>query len=261
MFRSILCATDFSPRSAVAVEVAAQWAEAHGATLDLLHVVPPLITRAVPATEVLETPPAPSRRAPERRLDEIVAALRSRGPTTGRVSMGFAATEIVTHAKLLRSDLVVLAAGGENAIARVLLGSVTDRVLRTSETPVLIVPEGARASPPSVIVAPTDLTPASEHAVALALELAVELSAAVEVVHAYEIPSLLSRESTLVRDLALTLREGVRDLHQLGARANLHVMEAPSARAILEVAQATHGDFFYPRPAERSRSSPLGSVR
>ena len=133
---------------------------------------------------------------------------------------------------------------------------VADRVVRASEIPVLLVPEDASVTRPTVVLAPTDLTPASEEAVALALDLAEELSASVEVVHAYELP-LLARESPLVHDLLRTVREGVRSLHHLGTRANLHVMEGPSARSILEVATTTRADLIVMAGSGRSLISSL----
>jgi nucleotide-binding universal stress UspA family protein len=262
MFSSITCATDFSRRGDHAVEVAARWAEAQGATLEVLHVVAPLITGAAPATEAIEELHASIRRDAELKLAALVALMGSRVRATPHVRVGFARAEILALAKERASDLIVLATGGEGAISRAILGSVADRVLRASETPVLMVPEGAATALPKVIVAPTDLTPASEQSVALALELAMELTAGVEVVHAFEVPSFVVRGTPSTQDLLRTLREGVRSLHQLGARANLHVMEGPAPRSILEVASTSRADLIVMAGSGRGLVSSLllGSV-
>lgn len=244
MFRSILCATDFSRGGSHAVAVAAKWAEAQGAKLDVLHVVPPLITAALPATDFLEELHASIAADAEGKLEALVASLRPRVMATGHVVLGFAQREILAHAKTLKSDLIVLGTAGEGAMSRAVLGSVVDRVVRASETPVLVVPEGTAVALPRVIVAPTDLSPPSEHVVSLALDLAVELSATVEVVHAYQIPLFVGRDSPIVKDLSRTLREGVRTFHSLSTHANLHVMEGPPARSIVEVCESTKAELI-----------------
>ena len=142
-------------------------------------------------------------------------------------------------------------------MSRAVLGSVADRLVRTSETAILLVPENARAALPRVIVAPTDLTPSSVHAVQRVLDLALELSATVEVVHSFEIPLFVGRDSPLVRDLAATLREGVRGLHDLGSRANLHVMEGSPARCILAVQESSHADLIMMAASGRGLVSSL----
>jgi nucleotide-binding universal stress UspA family protein len=244
MFRSILVATDFSPGGSHAVEVASKWAEAGSATLDVVHVVSPLITAAVPGTELLEELHAAIQNDAEGKIDDVVARLRPRVRATGHVVKGFAQRAIVQAARELKCDLIVVGSSGAGAIDRTLLGSVADRVLRASDRPVLVVPSDTAVALPRVLVAPTDLSPPSEQAVDRALELAMDFAATVEVVHAYEIPLFVGRDSPLVRDLSRTLREGVRSLHDLGARANLHVVEGPPAKTIVDVAASTHADLI-----------------
>jgi len=55
------------------------------------------------------------------------------------IRTGHIAQEIVGFAKSGRFDLIVLGAKGRGALSDILLGSVAQRVLATSETPVLLV--------------------------------------------------------------------------------------------------------------------------
>ena len=104
MFRSVLTATDFSHGGSRAVEVAAAWAEAQNATLDILNVVPPLITAAMPATEFLDDLHASIRSDAEGKMDALVRSLPPKLRATGHVSVGFAHREILAHGKQLKSD-------------------------------------------------------------------------------------------------------------------------------------------------------------
>jgi nucleotide-binding universal stress UspA family protein len=56
------------------------------------------------------------------------------------VREGDASQEVVDYAKEHSIDLIVMSTRGHGAIRRFLVGSVTDRVIRSSEIPVLAVP-------------------------------------------------------------------------------------------------------------------------
>jgi nucleotide-binding universal stress UspA family protein len=57
---------------------------------------------------------------------------------------GPAADVIVLEADRLRADIIVLGSHGHGAMRHLLLGSVSDAVLRKTTRPVLIVPGGKR---------------------------------------------------------------------------------------------------------------------
>lgn len=52
---------------------------------------------------------------------------------------------ILEEAKRRRSDLIVMATQGRHGVGRLLLGSVAERVVRSAECPVLIVPPKRRS--------------------------------------------------------------------------------------------------------------------
>ena len=80
-----------------------------------------------------------------KRLREVVGRLGRDGVRAEAVtSRGSAADEIVATAKRQGCDLIAMTTQGSNLIARGILGSVTDKVVHSSQLPVLtITPERA----------------------------------------------------------------------------------------------------------------------
>lgn len=142
--RRILAPTDYSDNSLAAVRYAAGLAEAFGAELVLLHVVPDL-TLVLPDA-VMPTPVA----GPD--LQELAANARAalakivaeqglaKLDTKTEVRIGQAAAEIDAAAKELKADLICLSTHGRTGLAHLFLGSVAERVVRHAPCPVLVVP-------------------------------------------------------------------------------------------------------------------------
>lgn len=128
----ILVATDFGTSSVRAVHFAAELAARLEAHLTVLHVV-----QTVAASQ-------PERGA-QRELDGFLEDLAN-GPThaQGVIRVGDPAREIVAYAHETCCDLVVVGTHGRSGLSRLLLGSVAERVVRTSHVPVLSVRGEAR---------------------------------------------------------------------------------------------------------------------
>jgi len=143
--RQILVPVDFSEHSREALDYAAELARPFGASLDVLHVweapafVPPasLPDAGVADLSLVELVKANA----ERSLDEFVTAATKRGVKVRRaeVQPGTPAHSIVDFAKSGGYDLIVIGTHGRTGIARAVIGSVAERVVRHAPCAVLTV--------------------------------------------------------------------------------------------------------------------------
>jgi universal stress protein A len=143
MIRNILVPTDFSLGSQAALAYARELAGALGASLHLLHVVEnPFFAGSV--GEVYAPPPRPAEetlRLSQERLERCLSAddkVKLHAVMTTRTGIPF--EEILDR---LEEDppihMVVMATHGRGGIARLVLGSVTDKVVRGAPCPVVTV--------------------------------------------------------------------------------------------------------------------------
>ena len=96
------------------------------------------------------------------------------------IGEGNTAAEVVARASAMPSDLIVMGTHGRAGFERVVLGSVTEKVLRRAPCPVLTVPRNvadAVPAPPVLftrIVCAVDFSDCSIHALNYAMSLAQE---------------------------------------------------------------------------------------
>lgn len=144
MFQRILLATDGSPASAHAAEVAVALARVHGARLTALYVVDPY-----PYLGIGEANPLGYQAYMSAALEHAaqahakVQALCERAPAVPfqprlAEDMG-AAAAIVHSARQAEADLVVVGSHGRTGVVRLMLGSVAGKVVAESPVPVLVV--------------------------------------------------------------------------------------------------------------------------
>ena len=141
----ILCPIDFSEFSRHTFGRAAALAKAHGASITALHVVP-IPPRFTPfPLEV--TVPAPAG-LPMVQLEGLQRELMAFGQNDSSTAVPIEAvvveaptvhSEIVVQAARLPADVIVMGTHGRGGFERLLLGSVTEKVLRTARQPVLTV--------------------------------------------------------------------------------------------------------------------------
>jgi universal stress protein A len=141
--RRILVPTDFSEHALPAVRYAAELADKFGAELILLHVVPDAVLALPDAVMPTPTPLADLdalTAAGKQGLANLIAAekLESRHPRI-EVRIGSPTAEIVAAANDLHADLLCIGTHGRSGLARVLLGSVAEHILRQAPCPVLTV--------------------------------------------------------------------------------------------------------------------------
>ncbi|MCA9528752.1 MAG: universal stress protein [Myxococcales bacterium] len=141
LIQRILCPTDFSDSSDAAIEYSLSLAETLGAEVHLLHVYP-IPALMLPDGGVTATAQLVARLSEHANdaMDAHVARLTERGAkVTGHVTEGVAAQSILDAAEEIGADLIVMATHGRTGLAHLLVGSVTERVVRLSTIPVLTV--------------------------------------------------------------------------------------------------------------------------
>jgi nucleotide-binding universal stress UspA family protein len=139
----ILVPTDFSKFSQAALTYATAFAEKFGAELHLLHVVQNLALMIPDSVNVMP-PVGPSidqlTRAVSEALDRLVAENHLEHLKVQKgVREGTPFYEIIQYAKETDSDLIVMGTHGHSGLVHMLLGSVTEKVVRKAPCPVLTV--------------------------------------------------------------------------------------------------------------------------
>lgn len=191
-FRRILCPVDFSDFSRRALSHAVAMARRHEGRVTLLHVVPEL--PSIITFPLSVDPPLMDSGAREglcEELREFAGAAREQAPMDVVVLEGDPARQIVDQARERGADLVVMGTHGRSGFERLALGSVTEKVLRKAQCPVLTVPRGAgaiEAAEPRFrrILCAVDFAPRSLHAVKQALSLAEASKAQLTLLHVLE---------------------------------------------------------------------------
>lgn len=146
MWKTILVPHDFSACADHAAELARTLAGVHGARLVLLHVAEMPSMLGPMASVVPDDGGNPismrdyAMQSSTAMLEEIAGRLRAAGAAVTYVAaIGHAATEIVEAAGRERADLIVMGTHGRTGLAHVVLGSVTEKVVRHSTVPVLTI--------------------------------------------------------------------------------------------------------------------------
>ncbi len=140
--RRILVPTDFSKFSDNALTYAVAFADKFGAELHLLHVVQDLALFIPPevAAAPVTAPVDQLTTAAQAALDRAVREHNlQRFNVRSEVREGNPFAEIVRLAKERDIDLIIMGTHGRAGLAHVLLGSVTEKVVRKAPCPVLTV--------------------------------------------------------------------------------------------------------------------------
>jgi nucleotide-binding universal stress UspA family protein len=139
--RRLLLATDFSRASAGAFRAAVEWARRERAELVVAHVVEPLVIEPtfLSAEERRDFARFADWQA-EQALRPLMARARRAGVRVTTVTLhGRPFEEIVREARRQRVRLAVVGTHGRSGLARVVLGSVAERVIALAPCPVLTV--------------------------------------------------------------------------------------------------------------------------
>jgi nucleotide-binding universal stress UspA family protein len=261
----ILCPTDFSDFSVRALTRAVSLARWFEARVTALHVLPRPVAFPAGAPPYLTVPADLTHGSREQEEKELVRwidpFLGEGAPLETRLAEGDPSREIQAAAEALPADLVIMGTHGRSGFQHLLLGSVTEQVLRRASCPVLAVGAKVTASSPGGplfhrILCPVDLSAASQATLDLALALAEENLARVTLLHVVEsllgevgpegyrpVPKLPPMENTLVDQAREQLHEAGR-----GADGFCNVSERVETgkawQAILRVAHEANADLI-----------------
>lgn len=136
----VLVPVDLDGFSVPLYRAALDIAKVHDAHVDLLHVVEPLPypRPLVGEISVHDLVPDPTERSAELLSELVSARARTDVDVTTHTAEGPAAQTILRQTAALDSDLIIMASQGMSAIERLLLGSVTARVVRRARCPVFV---------------------------------------------------------------------------------------------------------------------------
>ena len=238
--RNILCPIDFSEFSRRALDHAATVASWYGADLTVLYVHHVPLAAIAPLSGLGAVPAEPMALLPadrERLEKQVESAVPKR---TGlavhcRIAEGDVATEILAEAS--SADMLVIGTHGRSGFEHLVLGSITEKVLRKARCPVLTIPRDApdvKGGVPRLfhhVVAATDFSDVSLHALEHAVSLAEEADAHLTVVHVIHLPEhptlWMDRAdgASPLRDLREVAAVRLREVIPAAARTACHVKE------------------------------------
>ena len=189
----ILCPVDFSEPSKRALRYALAIARWHEAELAVLHVRDVLLHAAT--IEAGGYPELVARNSQELRDFVDDAGGKDRNVRV-HIATGRAPSGILEHATREGSDLIVMGTNGRSGLARAVLGSVTEGVIRQATMPVLTIPPSVEVGefdellPFDSILCASDFSAACKKALEWAIVMGQEADARVILLHALQVPHL-----------------------------------------------------------------------
>jgi len=255
----VLCPTDFSEPAARAFEEAVRVARWFGAKVTVLHVIPPFVP--VGDGMVYPTPLGEVRDARIAELKSFIQGVDHRDvPIALECREGDPAREIRDAALETRAGLLVMGTHGRSGLGKLLLGSVTDAVLRNAPVPVLTVHPEARRRKGSFrrIVCAADVSEWSAGTIGFALAMAGEGADRLTVLHVIEdVPEMLARSDgriglrdveayrrDLERKAIAELQRLIPDEARVSCRIEEHVTYGEAHREIARIAAAENADLL-----------------
>jgi nucleotide-binding universal stress UspA family protein len=274
----ILAPTDFSPAAEVACRLAARLAMRSEAGLTVFHAIPgtDLAQRMESGKTQVDILNEGRERLGEWFAAVVPAELRSFLTAEFKVIVGEPTPGIARAAKLSGADLILMATQGRTGLAHLLMGSVTEAVLRTLPIPVLALRPGQAELPLTTvqrILWATDLSPVSEAAWPYVLMLADLLTAEVILLHAvrpaelagladHPVPPPAGWMERYLTPLEQDLERRQRAVEALGLRARSKILVGAPAEVIVAEAKGEQVDLIVMGTHGRSGLSHvlLGSV-
>ena len=250
----ILCAVDFSPESHGAADYAAALSRALAVPMALLHshYVPAMAAygrAAAPDWDLFVPGPADERQE----LDLWVSEWRAAGFDVAPLFVeGSPAAAFARNTE--PGDLLIVGTHVRGDLARSLLGSSAERIMRNAHCPTMIVPPDCRRRAIGTVVAAIDFSAASVRALRFACDFARLIGARVQAVHVVHDEPVKSNEhfevhehiGGLVDAAAADLKTILRDCPNVPSSVRTgipcgEILEAAEAANANLIAMGLHG--------------------
>lgn len=244
--QQILCPVDFSEFSRMGLRYAGAFARCSGARITALFAdsfLPPVyFTQS--RVEELEKEFRHSRREALNYLRQFVSeALAPEGmEAEAKVAVSLPVEAVLQEARELPADMIIMGTHGRSGINRLMMGSVTEQVLRASSVPVLAV-RGKRDFALQKILCPVNDTAAARAAMEFSLRLAHCFGSTVTLLHVRE-----AGAKDTIANLCAWMTEEQRAACEIrmigGGVAEGVIATAEELRADMLVLGARHRRFF-----------------
>jgi len=215
---AVVCATDLSEGSNKALPIAALMARRHGARLIVAHIIDlPAVT---PYGETMVDPQELRSRVEQSAKAQVTDILAHTEEVEWElnIAIGYPAKEILQIVEDSKADLVVAATHTRSGIERLLLGSVSRKLMHTLDVPLLIVPGDITAEqlsrPLEDVLIACDFSPDSANAVRWGIDFAQAFGAKLTmatVIEPSQLAQLLKLDPQKEHSMADKLQE---DLHK-----------------------------------------------
>jgi nucleotide-binding universal stress UspA family protein len=255
MFRNILVATDFSDSSRAALFEAIDLAKPNESRIHAVHVVTYLedVFRAAR----YPIPDTKWRKSLQERVEKFFP--KSLYLNSGRHTLigGSIAEEILNFAAAHHCELIVTGTHGRSGLGRLLMGSVTNKLVRESHVPIMSVPEQRMEMSGLQIVkrilVAMDLSSTSTKVIKFAVEFASSLEAEIHLIHVIDPPRIETYKRTLpIADVIdstceLNVDSSLQEMlekYDLFTKAKVRTCIGDTAQEILRYAQQENCDYI-----------------
>jgi nucleotide-binding universal stress UspA family protein len=137
--RNILVPIDFSDASLNALRHAKELALTHGAQITLLHAVEEVVYPSAYGIEPANLPGPQVIDRVEENLADLARTEIGYEHVVVQANLGYAPSTILDYTQEHEVDLITIATHGRSGLKRMLLGSVTERVVRRAPAPAFVV--------------------------------------------------------------------------------------------------------------------------
>ena len=214
--KKILVPTDFSKNASKAYSHAQQIASRHGAKIDFIHIIPTLQyfsesmqQLGMPLDMEKDIYPHAKEQASGKINSLMESYVQPENMGRGIVQIRTKPSKAITnHAEKDDYDLIVMAAKGRHE-SDLLRGSITEKIIRYSKTPVLTTEQDAPDQIKSILV-PTDGSQTSLNALPVATSIALNHDASISLFHVLELHGSLTENK--MKNMHKSETENIRDV-------------------------------------------------